>query len=120
MDIPLSEWTSQGITLGDLFQFKFEGVDQWAQADVFLDNIYFWKENPIGLPINFDKGEEFEAKGGFTFEITADPENSNNKVGKIVTSGEWWDTAEITLDEPIKIVKPILNFENSSKLSLYF
>ncbi len=102
-DIPLSEWTSQGITLGDLFQFKFEGVDQWAQADVFLDNIYFWKENPIGLPINFDKGEEFEAKGGFTFEITADPENSNNKVGKIVTSGEWWDTAEITLDEPIKI-----------------
>ena len=47
---------------GDLFQFKFEGVDQWAQADVFLDNIYFWKENPIGLPINFDKGEEFEAK----------------------------------------------------------
>ena len=103
LDIPLSEWTSQGITLGDLFQFKFEGVDQWAQADVFLDNIYFWKENPIGLPINFDKGEEFEAKGGFTFEITADPENSNNKVGKIVTSGEWWDTAEITLDEPIKI-----------------
>ena len=44
LDIPLSEWTSQGITLGDLFQFKFEGVDQWAQADVFLDNIYFWKE----------------------------------------------------------------------------
>ena len=43
-DIPLTEWTSQVITLGDLFQFKFEGVDQWAQADVFLDNIYFWKK----------------------------------------------------------------------------
>ena len=41
LDIPLTEWTSQGITLEDLFQFKFEGVDQWAQADVFLDNIYF-------------------------------------------------------------------------------
>ena len=40
LDIPLTEWTSQGITLEDLFQFKFEGVDQWAQADVFLDNIY--------------------------------------------------------------------------------
>ena len=36
-DIPLSEWTSQnGFTLGDLFQFKFEGVDQWAQADVIF------------------------------------------------------------------------------------
>ena len=46
LDIPLTEWTSQGITLGDLFQFKFEGVDQWAKADVFLDNIYFWKNNP--------------------------------------------------------------------------
>ena len=103
LDIPLSEWTSQGITLGDLFQFKFEGVDQWAQADVFLDNIYFWKENPIGLPINFDKGEVFEGKSGFSFEIAPDPENSTNNTGKIITSGEWWDTAEIMLDNPIQI-----------------
>ena len=34
LDIPLSEWTSQGITLGDLFQFKFEGVDHCAQPKI--------------------------------------------------------------------------------------
>ena len=86
LDIPLSEWTSQGITLGDLFQFKFEGVDQWAQADVFLDNIYFWKENPIGLPIHFDKVKNLKQKEDLSFELSTDPENSNNKVGKIVTT----------------------------------
>ena len=104
IDIPIKEFTDQGASWSDIFQFKFETVDQWTQADVFVDNIYFWKNNPIGLPINFDKGEEFEPKGGFTFEIANDPENANNKAGKIVTSGEWWDTAEITLDNPIKII----------------
>ena len=103
-DIPLSEWTSQGITLGDLFQFKFEGVDQWAQADVFLDNIYFWKENSVELPIRFDNEEKFEGKGGFTFALSTDPEDNTNNTGKITTSTEWWDTAEINLDVPLEIV----------------
>ena len=41
LDIPLTEWTSQGITLGDLFQFKFEVVDQCAQPKIYINNIYF-------------------------------------------------------------------------------
>jgi len=105
LDIPLTEWTSQGITLEDLFQFKFEGVDQWAQADVFLDNIYFWKANSVELPIKFDNEEKFEEKGGFKFELSTDPDDSSNNTGKITTSTEWWDTAEINLDVPIEIVK---------------
>ena len=83
LDIPLTEWTSQGITLGDLFQFKFEGVDQWAQADVFLDNIYFWKENSVGLPIHFDNEEPFKGVGGASFELSTDPDDSSNKTGKV-------------------------------------
>ena len=104
IDIPIEEFTDQGASWSDVFQFKFETVDQWTQADVFLDNIYFWKSNPIGLPINFDKEEKFEAKGGFQFELSKDPDNSSNNTGKVTTSGEWWDTAEITLDNPIEIV----------------
>ena len=104
LDIPLTEWTSQGITLGDLFQFKFEGVDQWAKADVFLDNIYFWKNNPVGLPVNFDKEEPFKGVGGASFELSTDPEDSSNKTGKITNGGNDWETAELTLDEPIKVV----------------
>ena len=105
LDIPLTEWTSQGITLGDLFQFKFEGVDQWAQADVFLDNIYFWKDNPVGLPIYFDKEEPFIGVSGASFEISKDPDNSSNNTGKVTNGGNDWETAELILDNPIKIVQ---------------
>ena len=105
LDIPLTEWTSQGITLGDLFQFKFEGVDQWSQADVFLDNIYFWKDNPVGLPIYFDKEEPFSGVGGASFEISKDPDNSSNNTGKVTNGGNDWETAELILDNPIKIVQ---------------
>ena len=105
LDIPLTEWTSHGITLGDLFQFKFEGVDQWAQADVFLDNIYFWKDNPVGLPIYFDKEEPFSGVGGASFEISKDPDNSSNNTGKVTNGGNDWETAELILDNPIKIVQ---------------
>ena len=104
LDIPLTEWTSQGITLEDLFQFKFEGVDQWAQADVFLDNIYFWKANSVGLPISFDKEEPFKGVGGASFELSKDPEDSSNNTGKVTNGGQDWETAELMLDEPIKVV----------------
>ncbi len=45
-DIPLSEFTDQGLTLADLFQIKFVG-SPWAGdgfGTIFVDNIYFWKE----------------------------------------------------------------------------
>lgn len=41
-DIPLSEFTSQGLSMADLHQFKFVGVP-WAGGTVFIDNIYFHK-----------------------------------------------------------------------------
>ena len=74
-------------------------------GDVFIDNIYFWKENSVELPIKFDSEEKFEGKGGFQFALSTDPDDSSNNTGKITTSPEWWDTAEITLDVPIEIVQ---------------
>ena len=116
LDIPLTEWTSQGITLGDLFQFKFEGVDQWAQADVFLDNIYFWKENSVGLPIHFDNEEPFKGVGGASFELSTDPDDSSNKTGKVTNGGNDWETAELILDEPIQVVS---GADNKYSLRIY-
>ena len=44
IDIPLSDYTSQGLKLTSIFQFKFEeNVRPWAKNDVFIDNIYFYK-----------------------------------------------------------------------------
>ena len=105
-DIPLTDWTSQGLTIADMHQLKF-AINPYigdGAGVVFLDNIYFWKENSVELPIKFDNEEMFEEKGGFKFELSKDPDDSSNNTGKITTSGEWWDTAEITMDVPIEIV----------------
>ena len=42
-DIPLSDFTDQGLSMADLHQFKFVGIP-WAGGTVFIDNLYFWKE----------------------------------------------------------------------------
>ena len=44
LDIPISAWTDQGLTVADIHQIKYVG-DPWAAGTVFIDNIYFWK-NP--------------------------------------------------------------------------
>ncbi|MFD0990517.1 hypothetical protein ACFQ1R_10450 [Mariniflexile jejuense] len=45
LDIPLSDFTSQGLSMADLFQFKF--VSPSGSGTVFLDNIYFYKPSSI-------------------------------------------------------------------------
>lgn len=44
-DIPLSEYTDQGLTIHDLFQFKFAGSPYNGDGfgTIFVDNLYFWK-----------------------------------------------------------------------------
>jgi hypothetical protein len=45
IDIPLTDYTSQGLSMSDIFQFKFDNLG--ASRDVgtiFIDNMYMWKE----------------------------------------------------------------------------
>jgi hypothetical protein len=46
IDIPLSAFTDQGLTIADIHQFKFVGIP-WATGTVFIDNIYFYKSPTI-------------------------------------------------------------------------
>ena len=48
-DIPMSEFTDQGLSVDDLMQFKFVG-----SGTVFLDNIYFYRASTNVTP--FDSG----------------------------------------------------------------
>ncbi|WP_289044496.1 hypothetical protein [uncultured Olleya sp.] len=52
-DIPLSDFTDQGLSINDLHQFKFVG-----SGTLFLDNIYFYKEPAVStlpsLPVDFE------------------------------------------------------------------
>ena len=48
IDIPISEFTDQGLTVADIKEMKFVS-QSWidgtgAAGSVFIDNIYFWKE----------------------------------------------------------------------------
>jgi len=101
IDIPITEFTSQGLSMADIHQFKFEGA---GNKTVFIDNIYFYKKSEVKLPINFDEEEKFSGVGGAAFELSTDPDNSSNVTGKVTNGGNDWETAEIILDVPISIV----------------
>lgn len=52
IDIPISAFTNQGLTVADIQQLKFVG-DPWAAGTVFIDNIYFYKQSSAST---FDDG----------------------------------------------------------------
>jgi len=47
IEIPISDYTDQGLTVTEIFQLKFVG-DPWASGTVFIDNIYFYKVPETG------------------------------------------------------------------------
>jgi len=46
IEIPISDYTDQGLTVTEIFQLKFVG-DPWAAGTVFIDNIYFYKPSTV-------------------------------------------------------------------------
>ncbi|MDO5969190.1 PKD domain-containing protein [Flavivirga aquimarina] len=46
IEIPISDYTDQGLTVTEIFQMKFVG-DPWATGTVFIDNIYFYKPSTV-------------------------------------------------------------------------
>lgn len=45
IDIPLSEYTSQGLSMADIYQFKFDNLGaSRGTGTIFIDNMYMWKE----------------------------------------------------------------------------
>lgn len=45
IDIPLSEYTSQGLSMADIIQFKFDNLGaSRGTGTIFIDNMYMWKE----------------------------------------------------------------------------
>jgi hypothetical protein len=83
-DIPMSDFTSQGLPLGNLKQFKFVG-SPWAGGTVFIDNLYFHKAPaPSAALVG-------------TWKMA--PEVGALKVGPSSGSGEWWtNDAQAVID----------------------
>ncbi|WP_264565008.1 hypothetical protein [Flavobacterium sp. N3904] len=122
IDIPISAFTSQGLTVADIFQLKFVGTP-WAGGSVFIDNIYFYKTpsaaQTIQLPLDFESSTLTYAWTGFgnasfgpiPAAVVVNPDktglNVSNKVVKIdkLSGAQVWAGASLNLDAKVDFSK---------------
>lgn len=115
VEIPISAYTSQGLTVADIFQLKLVGMP-WATGTVFIDNIYFYKKaaESIMLPLTFESSTLTYAWGGFggvTASVVTNPDQSGVDVSSKVTKtekasgAETWGGASLDLDGKIDLTK---------------
>jgi hypothetical protein len=120
IDIPISAFTSQGLTVADIFQLKFVGTP-WAAGSVFIDNIYFYKtpSQLLQLPIDSESSTLTYAWSGFgdanygpiPAAVVVNPDktgvNVSNKVVKIekLSGAQVWAGASLTLDAAVDFSK---------------
>tara|TARA_R110002126_G_scaffold150292_9_gene296458 strand:- start:4376 stop:6001 length:1626 start_codon:yes stop_codon:yes gene_type:complete len=120
LDIPISAFTSQGLTVADIFQLKFVGIP-WATGSVFIDNIYFYKSPSatIEMPIDFEStsltypwaGFGASDYGAIPVSVITNPDKSginvSNKVLKIekAAGAQTWAGASLDLDSKVDFSK---------------
>lgn len=120
IDIPISAFTSQGLTVADIFQLKFVGTP-WATGSVFIDNIYFYKTPSalIEMPIDFESttltypwaGFGASDFGAIPVSVVTNPDKSgsnvSNKVVKIekTAGAQVWAGASLNLDSKVDFTK---------------
>ena len=110
IDIPISDYTDQGLTVTEIFQLKLVG-DPWAGGTVFVDNIYFYSESvPLTLPVDFESATVDYLFGDFGNVISAvvdNPDasgiNVSAKVGQSLkpAGAATWAGTLLTLENPI-------------------
>lgn len=124
IDIPLADFVAKGMSINDIFQFKFVGA---TAGTVFIDNIYFYKDPSatMVLPINFESttlnydwiGFGNAGYGAIPTAVVANPDktgsNTTNKVLKITkTAGsQTWAGASQELASRI-------NFTSGTKIKV--
>lgn len=120
IDIPISAFTDQGLSVNDIHQLKFVG-DGFAAGTVFIDNIYFYRA-PTGVVT--DDIEDYEGAaptignfGGASVSVISNPDasgiNTSANVAALTkaSGAEVWAGSTITLDTPLDLV-------NFSKINL--
>jgi hypothetical protein len=114
-DIPMSDFTSQGLPINNLKQFKFVGNPGGA-GTVFIDNLYFYKEasESITLPIDFESSTltyTWNGFGNLDASLVTNPDKSgfnvSNKVVKFEkkSGAEVWAGASLDLDSAVDFSK---------------
>jgi len=120
IDIPIKDFTDQGLSVNDIYQFKFVG-----SGTVFIDNIYFYKSptSPVSNMQDFESAAPtFTVFGNIAAtEVIANPDatglNKTANVAKVTkTSGsEVWAGTFFETNEPINFANfPYLNIKTWS------
>lgn len=121
IEIPISAFTDQGLTVADIHQIKIVG-DPWAAGTVFIDNIYFYKEPTGVVKTNIEDLENnstvFNVFGNIDgIEVVDNPDssgiNASAKVGKL-TKNSGSETWAGTIFDP----QGAIDLVNSKKISL--
>ena len=114
-EIPLSDFTSQGLDISDIHQFKFD-VQETANGSggaFFVDNIYFFSESDataVTLPVDFENATLSYSITPFGEAATAIVENPSKKginpSSTVVefekqVNAETWAGATLQLDDNI-------------------
>lgn len=145
IQIPLSDFTSQGLDVSDIFQFKFD-VTAAPGGTFYIDNLYFSSESDattVTLPVTFEnsslsysltpfEGAEIAIEAN-PYQEGINPSNTVAKFTKTVDSQPWAGTT-LQLDEnidfsttqkfsvkvysPKKDIPVLLKLENSSDGSI--
>jgi len=102
LDIPMKEYTDQGLTVTEIFQMKLVGTP-WATGTVFIDNIYFYKSPSVAnsaTPIDFEAPYTLSAFDGGNTSVVANPKttgNSSSMVLKLIKdAGQVWAGSKVT------------------------
>ncbi|QNM86719.1 hypothetical protein H9W90_06275 [Polaribacter pectinis] len=119
IDIPISEFTSQGLTVADIHQLKFVGdsfaAGNGAGGTVFIDNVYFYKAPSGGVSTQVVQDFEgtvptFTSFGDIAaIEVVTNPDatgaNTTANVAKMVkTSGsQVWAGAFFDVATPLDV-----------------
>lgn len=124
LDIPIADYTSQGLTVSEIFQLKFVGTP-WASGTVFIDNIYFYKSptSPVSMIQNFEgTAPAFTVFGNIAAtEVVANPDasgiNTTSKVAKLTKSSgsEVWAGTFFQTNAPLNLANfPYINIKTWS------
>ena len=113
IEIPISDYTDQGLTVSQVGQLKLVG-DPWAAGTIFVDNVYFYKQpsNSTAQVINFESGYTLSSFDGGDISVIANPDTNGNSSGNVAQlvkgAGQPWAGSKITLDNPFDISNPVV------------
>ncbi|WP_166382281.1 PKD domain protein [Polaribacter sp. 11A2H] len=106
INIPISAFTEQGLSVDDIHQFKFEG-----SGSVFIDNLYFYKASSAPVtgvtPLTFETDYELSSFDGGSASVIANPDangNSSSSVLELVkNAGQLWAGSKITISSTFDV-----------------